>query len=347
MLGLPLVAEAPSDLESASEWPRAAIAPRAAGAAAEDRAPIYLEVALLDAALGGGARDVVCPSHDVEVEVEAPAVAAGAAGEDADAADAALRVRAIRVRGSAPAADGAHPKSVDPLLLLVEPANVGVVWKSLRALPSECKGARLPEGWRALADAVAQSAGGDDGALPLDWSKRGALPRGWLAGGGGAGRGPRAGEAASEAAAPAAAPPTLDAVALDASSLPKHIAIVMDGNGRWANARGLGRSAGHRAGVDSIRRLIRAARRLRIPFLTLYAFSAQNWARPREEVAILMSLLAEFVATDLEELVANGVRLRVSGDLARLPPPAAAGLARLIEGSRGADAELTLCLALS
>ena len=107
-----------------------------------------------------------------------------------------------------------------------------------------------------------------------------------------------------------------------------------------------GLGAGHRAGVEAIHALIRACRRLRVPFLTLYAFSSQNWARPADEVRALMQLLAEFVATDLEELCDNGVRLLVNGDLARLPLPARSGLARMVAASCG-NRGLTLCLALS
>ena len=135
---------------------------------------------------------------------------------------------------------------------------------------------------------------------------------------------------------------------LTREALPKHIAVVMDGNGRWAKCRGLARSDGHRAGVNAIHDLIRSCRRLRIPFLTLYAFSSQNWARPMQEVETLMKLLAEFVEKDLEELCANGVRLLVNGDIAKLPGRTRSGLERMVEASRGNSAAgLTLCLALS
>jgi undecaprenyl diphosphate synthase len=139
-------------------------------------------------------------------------------------------------------------------------------------------------------------------------------------------------------------PPALPFV--EAAYLPRHIAVIMDGNGRWANGQGLSRSMGHAAGVEAINSLIRACRRLRIPFLTLYAFSAQNWSRPEDEVRALMKLLGDFVATDLEELCANGVRLLVNGDLARLPHSARAGLTRMITSSAG-NTDINLCLALS
>ncbi|RYE98719.1 MAG: di-trans,poly-cis-decaprenylcistransferase, partial [Methanobacteriota archaeon] len=135
-------------------------------------------------------------------------------------------------------------------------------------------------------------------------------------------------------------------VRLEAACLPQHIAVVMDGNGRWAKQRGAPRTEGHVAGVSSIHRLIRACRRLGIPYLTLYAFSAQNWSRPPEEVHKLMTLLMEFVRTDCQELVANGVRLLVTGDIDKLPAGARHGLVRLIDASKG-NRDLTLCLALS
>ena len=133
---------------------------------------------------------------------------------------------------------------------------------------------------------------------------------------------------------------------VEAASLPRHMAVIMDGNGRWATSQGLGRSVGHDAGVKTINTLIRACRRLRIPFLTLYAFSVQNWSRPGDEVNKLMQLLNDFVGTSLEELCANGVRLLVTGDLAKLPYSAREGLTRMVLSS-AANTDLTLCLALS
>lgn len=133
---------------------------------------------------------------------------------------------------------------------------------------------------------------------------------------------------------------------LSSSSLPRHIAVIMDGNGRWAQRQGKSRSQGHHAGVATIRSLIRALRRLRIPYLTLYAFSAQNWSRPPDEVQALMSLLADFVATDLEEFCANGVRLIVNGEIGRLPREAREGLSRIVSAS-ASNSGLVLCLALS
>ncbi len=101
-------------------------------------------------------------------------------------------------------------------------------------------------------------------------------------------------------------------------SLPKHIAIVMDGNGRWAEARGEPRTAGHRAGIEPVRRAIRECARLGVQALTLFAFSSENWRRPETEVATLMSLFMEALDREVEELHANGVRLRIIGNRQRL-----------------------------
>lgn len=103
-------------------------------------------------------------------------------------------------------------------------------------------------------------------------------------------------------------------------AVPRHVAIIMDGNGRWAKARRLPRIAGHKQGVEAVRRITRAARRLGIEVLTLYAFSSENWRRPEEEVRDLMGLLRHFLKVELNELVAEGVRLRVIGQYRALSP---------------------------
>jgi undecaprenyl diphosphate synthase len=105
-----------------------------------------------------------------------------------------------------------------------------------------------------------------------------------------------------------------------AGAVPRHVAIIMDGNGRWAKKRLLPRFAGHKAGVDAVRRVTRAARSLGIEALTLYAFSSENWRRPAEEVNDLMGLLRHFIRSDLDELVQENVRLRVIGDYRRFAP---------------------------
>ncbi len=97
-------------------------------------------------------------------------------------------------------------------------------------------------------------------------------------------------------------------------SNPRHIAIIMDGNGRWAKARGLPRTAGHKAGVEALRETIRAAGDLGIPFLTLFAFSSENWSRPRSEVSDLMGLLKLFIRRDLADLHRENVRVRIIGE---------------------------------
>src|SRR5438270_13179518 len=101
--------------------------------------------------------------------------------------------------------------------------------------------------------------------------------------------------------------------------LPRHVAIIMDGNGRWAKRRGLPRIEGHRKGADSVREVTRASRELGIQALTLYAFSWQNWDRPMEEVRVLMALLRDYLVDERQEIVANNMRLTTIGNTERLP----------------------------
>lgn len=105
---------------------------------------------------------------------------------------------------------------------------------------------------------------------------------------------------------------------------PEHIAIIMDGNGRWAKARGLPRAAGHRAGVEALRQTVRNADDLGIRWITVYAFSSENWSRPKAEVSDLMGLLKLFIRRDLAELHQNGVKVRVIGERQSLQPDIAA-----------------------
>ncbi|MDO7833884.1 isoprenyl transferase [Sphingobium sp. HBC34] len=109
----------------------------------------------------------------------------------------------------------------------------------------------------------------------------------------------------------------------------RHVAIIMDGNGRWAKKRLLPRIAGHRAGVEAVRRVARAAREMGLECLTLYAFSSENWKRPASEVSDLMGLLRHFIQSDLDEFHANGVRLRVIGNYRALEP----ALVEMIDGA--------------
>jgi undecaprenyl diphosphate synthase len=102
--------------------------------------------------------------------------------------------------------------------------------------------------------------------------------------------------------------------ALWVDAVPKHVAIIMDGNGRWAQSRGLPRAAGHRKGVEAVRRTVRAAIELGVPYLTLFSFSSENWTRPASEIDDLMGLVRGYVRRDLTDLHQNGVRLRMLGE---------------------------------
>jgi undecaprenyl diphosphate synthase len=104
------------------------------------------------------------------------------------------------------------------------------------------------------------------------------------------------------------------------AALPRHVAIIMDGNGRWAKQRGLPRIEGHRRGVDALRRTLKAAREIGIEIVTVYSFSSENWSRPPSEVSALMGLLKRFIRNDLAELHEAGVRVRIAGDRDSLEP---------------------------
>ncbi|MDR2773036.1 MAG: isoprenyl transferase [Elusimicrobiota bacterium] len=101
--------------------------------------------------------------------------------------------------------------------------------------------------------------------------------------------------------------------------VPNHIAIIMDGNGRWAKKRNLPRSFGHKAGVKTVKDIVKAAKNHNIKVLTLYAFSTENWKRPTEEVSFLFDLLLQFIRTDINELLDEGIKLRTLGDISKLP----------------------------
>src|SRR3954469_15531841 len=103
------------------------------------------------------------------------------------------------------------------------------------------------------------------------------------------------------------------------ASLPTHVAIIMDGNGRWAKERSLPRVEGHRNGAESVRAVVRAAGEIGLNYLTLYAFSVENWSRPKDEVDTLMKYLARFLKNEIGELNRNNVRLEVIGQIYRLP----------------------------
>jgi undecaprenyl diphosphate synthase len=128
--------------------------------------------------------------------------------------------------------------------------------------------------------------------------------------------------------------------------VPAHVAVIMDGNGRWATGRGLPRVAGHREGVKAARTLVRAADAVGLRFLTLYAFSTENWSRPEDEVSTLMRLLEEAIYRELPELMARNVRLRVIGRASGVPLPLRRGIDHVVTETR-ANTGLTLLMAFN
>ena len=107
---------------------------------------------------------------------------------------------------------------------------------------------------------------------------------------------------------------------IDWNNLPQHIAIIMDGNGRWAKQHTIGRIRGHKKGAQAVRATVRACREIGIKYLTLFAFSIENWGRPEEEVKALMSLLEEYLTKETKELQKKGIRLTTIGEINRLHP---------------------------
>lgn len=138
----------------------------------------------------------------------------------------------------------------------------------------------------------------------------------------------------------------LDLSNLDLTRLPRHVAVIMDGNGRWAQRRGMNRLEGHRRGKDSVRAVVELSRRLGIPYLSLFAFSTENWQRPRREVSALMNLLRRYLRTELQKMMKNEVRLLAIGDVSRLPPEVREDLERVIEETRN-NTRLTVGLCVS
>ena len=129
-------------------------------------------------------------------------------------------------------------------------------------------------------------------------------------------------------------------------AVPRHVAIIMDGNGRWARERSMPRALGHRSGMKAVREVVEGSIEVGLEYLSLFAFSQENWQRPATEVSALMSLLEEYVAREADELAEQGVRVRVLGDLTRLTPSAAAAVSRVVEQTAVAD-RLTLNLFIS
>jgi undecaprenyl diphosphate synthase len=142
--------------------------------------------------------------------------------------------------------------------------------------------------------------------------------------------------AVSPSLAPAAPPP----------GTPVHVAIIMDGNGRWAKAKSLPRVAGHKAGADAVRRALESAVKLGVPYLTLFGFSSENWQRPETEVRDLMGLLRLYLQSEINELVEKGVRLQVIGDRSRLPADTVSLIADA-EQRTASNTRLVLTLAIS
>lgn len=133
---------------------------------------------------------------------------------------------------------------------------------------------------------------------------------------------------------------------IDRSRLPRHVAIIMDGNGRWAKARGLDRSLGHVEGVNTVRRVTEIASELGVQYLTLYAFSTENWNRPKEEVDALMHLIVVAIERETPDLIKNNVRLTMIGDFSRMPTESYDRLCQCMRDTAHCTG-LTLCLALS
>lgn len=133
---------------------------------------------------------------------------------------------------------------------------------------------------------------------------------------------------------------------IDKTRLPKHVAVIMDGNGRWAKQRGLDRSMGHVEGVNTVRRITEIASEIGVKYLTLYTFSTENWNRPQEEVDALMNLIVVAIERETPDLIKNNVRLTMIGDIARMPEFAANRLKKCMDDTSHCNG-LTLILALS
>jgi undecaprenyl diphosphate synthase len=132
----------------------------------------------------------------------------------------------------------------------------------------------------------------------------------------------------------------------DATGLPRHVAVIMDGNGRWAKKRLLNRVKGHEKGVESVRTIVRACREFEIPYLTLYAFSTENWQRPQNEIKAWMALLKSFLKKELPELMKQQIRLKAIGQIHRLPQDVFKVLKAAMEAT-SANEKMILNLALS
>lgn len=130
------------------------------------------------------------------------------------------------------------------------------------------------------------------------------------------------------------------------NKIPQHVAIIMDGNGRWAKKRGMPRSVGHKKGAETVKEITRAAGEIGVKYLTLYAFSTENWNRSEEEVATLMNLLREYLKSDLKEIQENGVKIVFIGERQMLDADIVENMRKLEADTAGND-KMTLCIALS
>ena len=130
------------------------------------------------------------------------------------------------------------------------------------------------------------------------------------------------------------------------NKLPKHVAIIMDGNGRWANLQGKNRVSGHQHGAKSVREVVEEAVKMEIEFLTLYAFSTDNWSRPKEEVSLLMKLLVNSLKKEFKRLIKNNIRLQSIGNMDGLPNPVKEELTYVIEKTKN-NTGMVLTLALN
>ena len=133
---------------------------------------------------------------------------------------------------------------------------------------------------------------------------------------------------------------------LDMNNIPNHIAIIMDGNGRWAKERNLPRTMGHKAGVETVRIILKEAARLGVKNLTLYTFSTENWGRPTDEISTLMKLINTYLKSELKEINENGVKLNIFGDMSRLPKESRDALNDAIELTKN-NKRINLNLALN
>ncbi|MBK7958655.1 MAG: isoprenyl transferase [Bacteroidetes bacterium] len=139
---------------------------------------------------------------------------------------------------------------------------------------------------------------------------------------------------------------TLDQVLAQKNKIPQHIAVIMDGNGRWAQQQGHERTAGHQEGVNAVREATKACREMGVKYLTLYTFSTENWNRPQEEIDFLMELLIFAVNQELESLIKNGIKLAIIGDLSRIPQRSVDAITEAMEKTAH-NHEMTLVMALN